>query len=403
MLFVVRALIPELAMKWRSLVAAAIIVSIVVIVGSVFWSHSGRLNAAASPPAIPVNSGVATRQDVPTIVSALGTVQPIETVSVQSRVNGQITKVFFAPGQNVKANEPLFLIDPRPYQAALLQAQGQLAHDQALLAQAQSDLARYEQLAKENSIAQQQAADQAFLVKQYQGTVKLDQAAVMTAQLNLSYCQITAPVAGLAGPLLVDPGNYVQTTSATALVTITQLQPIYVNFSIPETALDAVRRYQAQAPLEVDAYSQAGKKIATGKLTLISNQANMTTGTVMLQATFPNRDEALWPNVFTSIRLIEYVRRNAITVPDTAIMTGPTGPYVYVIQPDDTVKRAAVTVVARQNGIAVIGKGLTAGQRIVTNGQYRLADNVKVAIEPGVSGAPASGAAANGGATQSGG
>jgi multidrug efflux system membrane fusion protein len=220
--------------------------------------------------------------------------------------------------------------------------------------------------------------------------VTLDQGNVASAQLNLNYCQINAPAAGLAGPLLVDAGNYVQSTAATALVTLTEMQPIYVNFSIPETEFDEVRRYQAKSPLEVDAYSQAGKKVAVGRVSLIDNQANTATGTVLLQATFPNADEALWPGAFVSVQLVVYTRQNAIVVPDATVMAGPTGSYVYVIQPDDTVQRVAVTVGARQDGIDVISKGLTAGQQVVTNGQYRLDDKTKVTIQPTTSSAPSS-------------
>lgn len=365
-------------------------IAVVVVVG--VFVLRGRHAAPSPPPPIPVTAGVVQQQNVPVVIQALGTVQPVETVSVQARVSGQIAKVFFTPGHDVKAGDPLFLIDPRPYQAALEQAQGQLARDQALLAQAQSDLARYQRLAKENSIALQQAQDQAFLVQQDQGTVKLDQGNVASAQLNLDYCQVSAPAAGLAGPLLVDLGNYVQSGAGTALVTITEMQPIYVSFSIPETALADVRANQAKSPLVVEASSQAGKQIATGHVSLIDNQANTTTGTVLLQATFPNPDEALWPGAFVSVRLIVDTRQNAITVPDATVMAGPNGSYVYVIQPDDTVRRVDVTVAARQDGIDVIGKGLSAGQQVVTDGQYRLDDKAKVKIQPATaaSGAPSS-------------
>jgi multidrug efflux system membrane fusion protein len=347
--------------------------------------HRSEARRAPPPqPAIPVTAGTATRQNVPETIAALGTVQPIEIVSVEAQVTGQITNVFFKQGQEVKKGAPLFLVDPRPYQAALDQAKGQLQHDQALLKEAQVDLARYQKLAAENSIARQQADDQAYVVQQDVGTVQLDQANIETATLNLAYCHINAPADGLTGALLVDPGNYIQSTAPTALVTIAQIKPIFVSFTVPQAALDEIRQYQAKAPLEVDASSQAGKALGKGTLTLINNQVTATTGTVILEGTFANADEALWPGEFISIQLVVTTRENVVTVPATTVMAGPDGSYVYVIQPDDTVKRVTVTIATTQNGIAVIAKGLSGGEQVVTDGQYRLDDKVKISIaKPG--------------------
>ncbi|MGH7088097.1 MAG: efflux RND transporter periplasmic adaptor subunit, partial [Stellaceae bacterium] len=233
------------------------------------------------------------------------------------------------------------------------------------------------------------------------GTVKVDRANVEAASLNLNYCHIDAPASGITGPLLIDPGNTVTAGAATTLVTIAQIAPIYVSFSVPEDVLDQVRANQAKGPLEVGATTQAGQKIATGTLSLINNTVTTATGTVMLEATFPNTDEKLWPGEAVNVQLVLYMRKHVVTVPAATVMAGPTGPYVYVIEPGDTAKRAEVTVAATQNGLSVIGKGLTAGQRVVTNGQYRLANTVKVAIRspPGSNG-PTTGARmtdANGG------
>jgi multidrug efflux system membrane fusion protein len=255
---------------------------------------SARAPAAAPPPPVPINAAPVKIADVPAIVPALGTVESIDTVNVMPQVNGRIVAIYFEQGDEVKAGQPLFLIDPRPFQAALNQAQGQLAHDQAALAEAKMDLARFQRLTAENAIATQTEQDQIYVVGQDEGTVKVDEANVATATLNLAYCHIDAPVAGLTGALQVDLGNYVQATSSaqssasgaqttttattatatgiTPLVTITQMQPIYVSFSVPETELNTIRQNQAKGALEVDAYSQAGKPIAKGKLTLISNQ-----------------------------------------------------------------------------------------------------------------------------------
>ena len=351
---------------------------------------------------MPVDAATVVRKDVPIIVEALGTVQPIETVNVQSRVSGQIMQVFFTQGQVVKKGDPLFLIDPRPYQAALDQAQAQLEHDQALLAEHKTDLARYEKLETENSIAQQQAADQGFVVQQDEGTVKLDQANVETARLNLGYAHIDAPTAGLTGEILVDPGNIVQAGGGTAsagatgagatsgggagggstLVTITQIAPIYVSFPIPQGQLAAVRAAQAKGALDAEALSEDGKKLGEGKLSFINNAVAPTTGTVTLEATFPNPDEALWPDAFVTVNLTLGMRRDALTAPISSVMSGANGDYVYVLSPEDVARHVPVEVAARQNGLAVFSKGVSAGERVVVNGQYNLANGVKVAIEP---------------------
>lgn len=354
--------------------------------------------AHATQAPIPVTAAVAAQADVPDIVNAIGTVQSIDSVSVQPRVTGVIEKIEFTPGQDVKQGQELFLIDPRPYQAALDQAKAQLAHDQALLEEAQVDLTRYQKLEQQQSIAAQQAQDQSYVVEQDKGTVQLDQANVETAQLNLIYSHVNSPISGRAGALLVDLGNLVGPTSgqgssagATAttggtgsqatsspMVMIAQITPIYVTFNVPQNLLDRIKHNQAAAPLEVQAFSQDGKLLETGKLTLIDNQINTSTGTVLLQATFANNDEALWPGEFVRTQLIISVRKNAVTVPAQAVMSGPSSSYVYVINPDDTVHRVDVEVADRQNNFAVIGKGLSGGEHIVIDGQYRLTEGVKV-------------------------
>ena len=337
---------------------------------------------APAEAAVPVVAGTVTQRDMPILINAIGTVQSIQAVNVQSRVNGQIMQAFFKQGELVKAGDPLFLIDPRPYQASLDQAQAQLEHDQALVAEAQTDLARYQKLEAENSIAKQQADDQAFVVQQDQGTVKLDQANIETAKLNLEYAHINSPVTGIAGAMAVDPGNYVQAGAGTTLVTITQISPIYVTFPIPQSELEEVRAAQNKAPLDVRALSQEGKTLGDGKLTFINNQVVAATGTVALYATFPNDNEALWPGEFVTVDLVVGVRNNAVTAPVGSVMSGPKGDYVYTISADNVVHRVPVLVVARQNGLAVFTKGVSPGDQVVVNGQYNLDDGVKVAIEP---------------------
>jgi membrane fusion protein, multidrug efflux system len=379
-------------------VAAVVAVGVVIFALRFLDSQpAAQINANA---AVPVTAAVAIREDVPTIVSVLGTVQSIDIVSVQARVNGPIVKLEFTPGQDVKENQELFLIDPRPYQAVLDQAQAQLAHDEGVLAEAQVDLTRYQLLEQENSIAKQQAEDQVYVVQQDKGTVQLDQANVEAAQLNLEFCHVAAPIPGRAGALLVDLGNLVgpsvatssststtssgssgQTASTTAMVMITQMQPIYATFNVPQNLLDEIKRNQAVEPLEVDAYSQGGKLLEKGRLTIIDNQVNTSTGTVLMQATFANADETLWPGEFVRVQLIVSIQKNVVTVPAQSVLAGPNGSYVYLIKADNTVQRIGVDVSDRQGTIAVIGKGLSGGENVVVDGQYRLDDGVKVAVE----------------------
>ncbi|MGB6538379.1 MAG: efflux RND transporter periplasmic adaptor subunit [Xanthobacteraceae bacterium] len=346
-----------------------------------------------------MTAAVATLSDVPEIVNAIGSVQSIDSVAIQPRVTGAIQKIEFTPGGDVKPGQELFLIDPRPYQAALDLAKAQLAHDEGVLAEAQMDLQRYQTLEKQKSIAGQTAQDQIYVVQQDKGTVQLDQANVETAQLNLEFCHITSPISGRAGTLQVDLGNLVGPasgqlsvtgssgsaaaggTSGTALVTVVQLQPIYVNFNVPQTVLHDVIRSQAKGPLKVSVYSQAGELLETGVLTVINNQVNTTTGTATLQATFANKDEALWPGEYVSVQLVLGIRRNVVTVPASAVMVGPNGDYVYVIGSDNKVKRVAVEQSARHGGVSVISKGLSAGQKVVATGQYRLDNGTVVAVQ----------------------
>jgi multidrug efflux system membrane fusion protein len=372
----------------------AVVAVLAAVAGGVAWrlvELGSAKEPVAAPPPVPVTAAMATSRDVPAIVTALGTVQSIDTVNVTPRVNGRIQGIYFKQGDEVAKGQKLFLLNPRPYQAALDQAKGQLAHDQAALTEAKMDLARYHRLLVENSIAAQTEQDQADLVGQDEGTVKQDEANVAAAALNLSYCQIDAPITGRTGALQVDLGNYVQAVSAeqsastvagvTPLVTITQMKPIYVSFSVPQTELETIRENQAKGALTVEVYSQAGQLLATGKLSLINNVVNTTTGTIMLEATFLNQREMLWPDQMVSVQLIEFVRKDVITVPSQAVMTGPTGPYVYVIGPGNKVSRVDVTVTATQDNITVIGKGLQAGERVVTAGQYRLDNGVIVTVE----------------------
>lgn len=402
------AILPGFSSRRRFIILGGLVILGLVSLG--IRQLSGRAPPAQSgtaETATPVTAGTAVRRDFPDSVNALGTVRSIDSVAIQPRVTGAITKVEFSPGQDVKKGQELFLIDPRPYQAALDQAKAQLAHDEAVLQEAEVDLTRYQTLEKEKSIAGQQAQDQAYVVQQDKGTVALDHANVETAQLNLDYCHIAAPIAGRAGALLVDLGNLVgpqsgqsasasgasgssgssQTSSSNTLALIAQLQPIYVDFSVAQALLQEILRNQAAGALEADAYSQTGKLLEKGQVTLIDNQVNAATGTVMLQATFTNAGNVLWPGEFVRIKLIVAIMHNVVTVPAAAVMAGANGSYVYVIGPDSKVNRATVEVAARHGGVAVISKGLSGGEKIVTDGQYRLANGMRVAIQPAQPGA----------------
>ena len=392
----------------------------VIAAGLLAWwliVHFTARKPAAAPVAVPVNAAAATVRDVPALLPALGTVLSMDVVEVMPQVTGRITRIYFQQGQDVEAGQKLFEIDPRPYQAALQQAEGQLARDQASLAEATMDLARYKRLASQNSIELQTYEDQRYVVAQDRGTVALDEGNAAAARVNLEYCEITSPVTGRTGVIQVDRGNFVQPASAaaqaaagnssassggsaagsaagsagagssaagaggsTALVAVTQMQPIFVSFNVPENQLATIVQSQAEGPLPVAAYSAAGQLLATGTLSLINNQVDTTTGTILLEATFANRQERLWPNEFVSVQLTEFVRKAAVTVPADAVMTGPNGEYVYVIGADHKVKRVDVTVASNHQGIAVIGKGVTAGEQVVTNGQYRLDDETLVTV-----------------------
>ncbi len=342
-----------------------------------------RSDAAPLPAAqVPVTATTATARDVPIFDQSLGTVQAINTVNVKSRVDGQIMQVLFAQGQEVKQGDRLFLIDPRPYQATLDQAVANRLKDQAQLQGALRNLERYGKLVGSGFQTRQSFEDQQATVAQLQASMQADQATIEQARLNLGYTDVVAPISGRTGARLVDAGNYVLASAATPLVSITQIKPIDVSFTLPANELDAIRRNRESHTLEVDAYAADGTTLlGKGALTFIDNHIDDSSGTIALKGRFANANEALWPGAFVDVRLVIATRANAITVPVQSVMAGPEGDYVYVIRPDDTVRRRAVQVASRQDGLAVIASGLHAGERVVVEGQYRLANNIKVRIE----------------------
>jgi multidrug efflux system membrane fusion protein len=337
------------------------------------------------------------------IVNALGTVTPLATVTVQTQISGQLTDVGFTEGQLVNKGAFLAQIDARPYEIAKAQAEGQLAHDQGLLAQARADLKRYQGLVAQNSIALQQADDQAFLVQQYEGTVKLDQAQVDTQALNIAYCHIVSPVTGRIGLRLVDPGNYVQTSSSSSIAVVTQLQPITVIFSVPEDDLpDIMPQYNASTALQVTAFDRANvRQLAIGKVSAVDSQIDTTTGTVKIRSQFDNTDGALFPNQFVNVQLLVGTLTNVVTVPTAAIQrgspNGQQGSYVYVVKSDNTVTVKPIGIGPTDGSMTAVNTGLAAGDQVVIDGADRLREGLHVNVStldgkpPGGAGGPAAG------------
>src|SRR6516225_2220042 len=380
------------------MVRRAIGVAVVLVLAAVVavWRlNSGveapQARAQTPPPGIPVTAGTVAIEDVPVFLHGIGTVQAYNSVAIKSRVDGQIVQVAFKEGQNVKEGDLLFQIDPRPYQAALEQAQATRQKDEANLVGAQADLERYEKLLTPGWQTRQSYDQQKAQVAQLQASIKGDAAQIDAAKVNLGYTEIRSPIDGRLGARLVDKGNIVHASDNTALVMITELKPIFVSFTLPQETLDDIHENNQQAPLVVRAYSGDGKKqLAEGKLTLIDNMIDQATGTIHLKARFDNEDERLWPGEFVSLRVILSMRRGVATVPQQTVQQGPNGHYAYVIKPDNTVERRAVEVASIQDGIAVITKGLAANERIVVDGQFRLTDGARVnptsAARPGAAG-----------------
>jgi multidrug efflux system membrane fusion protein len=368
----------------RRAIGAAVVLALAAIV--VIW----RLNVGsevpqaiaqtpASTPGVPVTAGTVAAQDVPVFLHGIGTVQAYNMVAIKSRVDGQIVKVDFKEGQDIKTGDPLFQIDPRPFQAALEQAQAAKQKDEAQLVGAQLDLDRYEKLIGSGWQTRQSYDQQKATVGQLQASMKGDEAQINTAKLNLSYADIRSPIDGRLGARLVDKGNLVHANDNTPLVMITEIKPIFVSFTLPQDNFDDIRESQNKAPLVVYAYSGDGKKqLAEGKLTLIDNAIDQATGTIRLKARFDNENERLWPGEFVSLRVVLSTRQNVATVPSQTVQDGPDGHYAYVIKPDNTVERRAVEVASIQDGIAVVTKGLAAGERVVVDGQYRLTNGARV-------------------------
>jgi len=361
---------------------------LLAIIGAAIWHYpkpetqpkTGGRNQFGGP--VPVGVATVQRGDMPVTLTGLGTVVPLATVTVKTQINGYLTEVAFQEGQMVKKGDFLAQIDPRPYQVALEQAEGQLAKDQALLKNAQLDLQRYNTLVAQNSIARQTRDTQVSLVAQDQAAIKTDQAQIDAQKLNLLYCHIVSPVTGRVGLRHVDAGNYVQTSDANGIVVVTQLQPISVIFTLPEDNLPAVmKRVHAGAILSVAAYERTGTtELGKGHLGTVDNQIDTTTGTVKLRAMFDNEQEILFPNQFVNVKLLVDTLHDTDIVPVAAIQHGAPGAFVYVVKPDQT---AAVHKVKLGPGdgqhIAVLD-GLQPGEKVVVDGSDRLREGAKITL-----------------------
>ena len=366
-----------LKFRWEAFRAAAFLVLLILPVfftacsGSSPSPSSARANA---PQVVQVTVAPARQQDLPIYLAGLGSIEAYYTVSVKSRVDGQLVDVKFKEGESVKKGALLAVIDPRPYQVQLDQAQAQLFKDQASLRDAKLNYQRYKDLLQNSgAMSQQQVDTQQATVDQLDGTVRNDQATVENAKLNLVYCHITAPVGGRVGLRLVDPGNIVHASDTNPMLVITELQPITAVFTLPEDQLPTVSQHMGKSTLQVDAYSRDDlTKLASGKLLTIDNEIDQTTGTGKLKAVFENKGNELWPNQFVNVHLLLEIQKNVTVVPSAAVQRGPQGNYIYVMKPDKTVEVRNVTIPVTQDNLSEISSGVSPTELVVTDGQDKL-------------------------------
>jgi len=339
--------------------------------------------ARTGPPPVPVVAGTAAQKDVPIYLDGLGTVQAFNTVTVHVQVDGQLQKVAFVEGQDVHTGDLLAQIDPESYRAQVEEAEAKKAQDEAQLANARLDLKRDAEQLASNIVAQQVYDTQKTLVDQFGAAVKADEAAIDFANIQLNYTTIVSPIDGRVGVRLVDQGNIVHTTDTNGLVVVTQLHPISVIFTLPEQTLTDIRKYTTSADFAVLAVDRDNSTVlGEGKLAVIDNRIDVSTGTILLKATFPNDDLGLWPGQFVNARLLLTTRKGGVVVPASVVQRGPEGSYAFVIKDDQTVELRPVKVAQIERGEALIDSGLRPGEQVVVDGQYRLQAGSKVKLVP---------------------
>jgi multidrug efflux system membrane fusion protein len=373
---------PTRRRRWWLLAGMATLVA--VWGGYAGWQQRATADVAAAAvlapsPAIPASVSAAQRQDVPVYLTGLGAVQAFNTVTVKTRVDGELVKVAFNEGQDVKAGDLLAQIDSRPFQAAYDQAAAKRVQDEANVANARLDLQRFSELAARSYAPRQQLDTQRATVAQLDAQIRGDQAAIDAAQTQLNYTRITSPLSGRTGIRLVDQGNIVHAADTSGLVVVTQLQPISVVFTLPESELPAIQSALAAGPVRVFAVSRDdNRQLAEGSIAVLDNQIAQTTGTIRIKGTFPNKDSALWPGEFLNIRLLARTAPNVVTVPSSALQRGPNGYYAFVVKPDGTAETRPLKVGQVSNGVAIVDDGIAAGEQVVTAGQYRLQPGARV-------------------------
>jgi multidrug efflux system membrane fusion protein len=366
--------------KWFLLAGIAVAAAVAVVAAVAVWRPAAApARAEAEPPAVPVTVAAAERRDVPIFLSALGTVQAWNTISIHSQINGTLQSVDFVQGQAVHKGDTLALIDPRALQAALDQATAKKAEDEALLVDDRKDLARFKTMAAKDFETQQNVDLQQAKVDTTKATIDADQAAIEAAQTQLSYATITAPIDGVAGFRQLDAGNIIHTTDPNPLTVITQIKPVQIVFTLPQKDLADVREAMLHGPVPVLAFDQDNAhQLAQGELMLVNNQIDQTTSTISLKARFPNDDERLWPGEFVRIRIQVATRRDAVTIPPAAVQRGPDGLYTWVVKPDHTVEQRSIETTPVDTDVAIVTKGIAAAEQIVVNGQYRLEPGTRV-------------------------
>jgi membrane fusion protein, multidrug efflux system len=372
-------------MRRKVIISTISAAAVAAIVGALVVTHRFPSKpASAAPPAVPtvpVVAGTVNSSDVPIYLQGVGTVIAYNTVIVRSQIQGQITKINFSEGQAVKTGDLLAVIDPRPYQAQLDQANANRTRDEAQLTNAEANLKRYTTLGNQGWATPQLVETQTAQVAQLNAAIKADEAAIEWAQTQLSYTQLTSPIDGVTGIRQIDIGNIIHPTDPNGLVVVTQLEPISVIFTLPETALPQVQQQLANGALKVEAYSQDNTmKLDEGSLDFIDNEIVQTTGSVRFRANFPNKEHKLWPGELVNAWLLLDTRHDGLTVPAPAVQQGPQGPYVYVINADSTVAVRPVKVAQVSGGQALIDSGLSAGEQVVVDGQYKLQPGIHVTI-----------------------